>query len=452
MTQAAGLEFVAYSAGVATGDFDADGFTDLYVTCTGENQLFRNNGDGTFEKLDTSGTNDDGFAASAVFFDQDNDGLLDLYVCTYGEWNLDTNPKCSDGSKGTGQLFCSPTAIEPATDVLYRNNGDGTFQDLSDQLGDFQARAQGVLAVDVNDDDLIDLYVGNDGDPNAMYFTGSETLQDVTSIAGTAYDHAGRKQAGMGLAASDVNRDGRIDLMVTNYASEHNALYLGADDEVFEDQSASIGVVDGAMPWVGWGVSMKDLNQDGWGDLVVVNGHTEPRLFELGRGAEYEQPPRLWINEKGSFRRTTAGAGDYFDTTHPARALLISDLDSDGDFDIVVGHQDREPSLLQNTLTSNSPRTIELRLVGLRTNRDGIGGKVNLNDVEPILSYQVVGGGSYLSADDNRVLVVSATETQAEIVWPGGRRSSTTPLKPGGRYVVYEPERGRAARTVRLPE
>lgn len=447
VTDAAGVALTDYSAGVAVGDFDGDGFSDLYVTCVGPNQLFRNNGDGTFEFLEDSGTNHAGFAASAVFFDPDNDGLADLYVCNYGEWSIETNKKCDDGA-GL-RVFCAPSDIPQATDVLYRNNGDGTFRDASDELGDTNLRAQGAIAVDVNGDDFIDLYVGNDGDSNTLFTTGPDgTLEDVTATTATGFDGNGKRQAGMGVAAADVNRDGSVDLMVTNFEREHNTLYLGQDNALFEDRSKAAGVMNGAMPWVGWGVTLTDFDLDTWPDLVVVNGHVEPRLFEIGHGTEYEQPANFWVNDRGTFKLTTA-AGDYFAGKHPARGMVVCDLDNDGDHDLVVGHQNQTPSLLMNTLRDRSG--VELRFVGARTNRDGVGCKANVRGVAPPLSYQVKGGGSYLSANDNRVIVSLEKPTSIEVVWPGGRRSSTKKLEPGRRYVVYEPERGRTAATFELP-
>lgn len=452
VTAVAGLTLADFSAGVAVGDFDGDGFRDLYVACVGENQLYRNQGDGTFERVTASGTNHAGFAASAVFFDQDNDGLQDLYVCTYGKWSIEDNKYCDDGQGKNLRVYCVPQDIEPAADVLYRNNGDGTFVDISDQLGVVRARGQGVVAADVNNDDFIDLYVGNDGNANTLITTDAGGgVTDATATAGVAYDRVGNSQAGMGVAASDVNRDGSVDLIVTNFENDHNTLYLGQDNRLFEDQSHPRGVVTGAMPWVGWGVSMDDFDLDTWPDLVVVNGHVEPRLFELGAGTEYEQPAAYWTNQRGAFRFVTQGAGDYFDSRHPARGLVVADLDNDGDHDLVAGHQDQAPAILRNDLPAETPRSIVLRCVGQRVNRDGIGCKVNVPGVSPVLSYQVVGGGSYLSTNDTRVIVATDQPTALEIVWPGGRRSSTQVLEPGGRYVVVEPLRGRTARVLSLP-
>lgn len=447
VTDVAGLTLSAFSAGVAVADFDGDGFADLYVTCVGENQLYRNNGDGTFERMLGSGTNHNGFAASAMFFDRDNDGLADLYVCNYGEWSVDANKVCDDGNGK--RVFCAPSDIPPAADVLYHNNGDGTFADFSTELSDAKGRGQGVIAVDVNGDDFIDVYVGNDGDSNTLYTGGPDGgLEDVTATTATGFDGSGKRQAGMGVAAADVNRDGSVDLMVTNFEREHNTLYLGQDNALFEDGSKAAGVMNGALPWVGWGVTMTDFDLDTWPDLVVVNGHVEPRLFDIGQGTEYEQPANFWVNDKGSFKLTTE-AGKHFETNHPSRGMVVCDIDNDGDHDLIVGNQNKPPSLLRNTLSVT--RGIEVRFVGSRTNRDGVGCKANVRTASPVLSYQVMGGGSYLSSNDSRVIIAAEKVTAIEVVWPGGRRSSTKKLEPGKRYVVYEPERGRTAAAFELP-
>ena len=412
----AGLGLASYSAGVAVGDIDGDGFSDVYVTCAGENQLFRNQGDGTFRRAVDSGTNHPGFAASCVFADVNHDRLPDLYVCNYGEWSVETNKYCDDGQGRNLRVFCSPSDIDPAPDVLFLNNGDGSFRDASEQLGDVSLRGQGVIALDMNDDDFVDLYVGNDGNANVLYTSGPDgRLVDATAVTGVAYDRLGQRQAGMGLAAADVNRDGSVDLMVTNFEGEHNTLYMAQGNRLFEDLSHTRGLVEGAMPWVGWGVSMRDLNT---GD--------------------------------GHFAIVESGAGEYFEERHPARGLVVTDLDNDGDFDVIVGHQDSPPALLRNELAHGPPRSIEVRLIGRRVDRDAVGSKVRVRGATPPLVYYVHGGGSYLSADDHRVLVASTSPADLEIVWPGGRRSEVRQLQPGRRYVVVEPLRGRMAEAYQL--
>ncbi|MFK7820070.1 MAG: CRTAC1 family protein [Planctomycetaceae bacterium] len=449
-TNETGLGFDTFTAGITVGDVDGDGFPDVYVAAVGKNQLFHNQGDGTFAAVQSSGVEHPGFAASAAFLDYDNDGLVDLYVCNYGEWSLDSNRACYTDSTSSRRMFCNPKDIPAATDVLFHNEGDGTFRNVTadSPIAKRKARSQGVLALDVNGDDAIDLYLGNDMNANALYMnTGDGEFNDVTQTAGVAYDRKGNSQAGMGVSAADINRDGRTDLIVTNYENEHNTVYLGLGGEMFEDSSHSSGAVDGAMPWVGWGVSLRDFDLDGWSDMMVTNGHVDPLLFEIKMGSEYRQPPGFWTMNEGSFEFIGPKAGSYFKERHPGRGLVVSDLDNDGDYDMVVGHQDQAPALLRNDRINNDelPGSIEVRLVGTRTNRDAIGAKVSIRGANPIWTEQVMGGGSYLSANDYRLLVPATKPIDLEVVWPGGRRSSATRLQPGKKYVIAEPTRGRNA-------
>ena len=446
-------ELNIFTAGLAVADFNEDGFPDLYVTSAGRNQLLQNCGDGTFQPIEDSGADDPGFAASAAFLDYDNDGPLDIYLCNYGLWSIETNIVGSTGPPHNKPTYAVPQQIESAPDVLLRNQGDGTFLDVTSDhpIAQLPGRAQGVIALNLNDDDLIDVYVGNDMNTNWLLMNdGQSGFEDVSQTAGTGYNRAGQTEAGMGVASADVNRDGRFDLLVTNFEREYNSLYLNKGDGFFEDSAHQMGVVTDAMQWVGWGVTLNDLNLDGWPDLVVTNGHVDPDLSEYSNNSPYEQPAAFWLGGEAGFEFTGNRSGEYFQTTHPGRALSIADLDNDGDFDIVVGHQDQAPALLRSDLNSGQ-KSIELRLVGRRGNRDCVGSRVSVRTVEPPLVFQVTGGGSYLSANDNRILIPANDATDIDIVWPGGRRSTATGLVPGKRYLAIEPTRGRSALVSELP-
>ncbi len=448
VTGLCGLPDSGYSAGVAVGDFDADGFPDLYVTCIGANRLYRNLGDGTFQDIsESSGANDDKWATSAAFLDYDSDGLLDIYVCNYAKWNYEDRRFCGNQDRGV-RIFCSPRSVQPEMDRLFRNLGDGTFGDVTDesQIGARSARAQGVLAADVNHDGFIDLYVGNDLHPNSLFINdGQGRFLDVSEQSGAAYSYRGAAQAGMGVTGADVNRDGHWDLFVTNFEGDYNTLYLNNQSAILADQSRSAGLADGSRPWIGWGTSFVDFDLDGWKDLIVTNGHIDNNLDKLGRDAQYAQPAILWHNREGIFHQLGEAVGSYFQLPHPGRGLATVDLDNDGDSDIVVTQQDQHPALLRNDYRAASAAgrgSVSIRLIGTSGNRDAVGATLRISDSTGTRIEQIQGGGSYLSAHDLRRIIALTTPDDrfhCEVSWPNGARSSISGMKSGGRYVIIEP-------------
>lgn len=460
VTEQARLGHNGYTAGVAVSDYDSDGFPDLYVTCYGANCLYRNQGDGTFADVSrSSGADDDKWATSAAFLDYDGDGLVDLYVCNYGRWSLETNQFCGDRVRNV-RLFCSPHSIPPEKDILYHNEGDGTFRDATDEtgVGARSGRSQGVVAADVNDDGRIDLYLGNDLHPNFLFLNeGNGTFRDASEHSGAAYSHMGGSQAGMGVDAADIDADGRLDLFVTNFENDHNTLYQNLGDGLFEDVGHLLGLNDAGLPWIGWGTALADFDLDGRPDVVVTNGHVDDNLHELGRDSPYEQPPLVWHNTgRGRFESLGGAVGSYFARPHNGRGLAVADFDNDGDLDLAIGHQDAPPALLRNDSHGPTPsHTISLRLVGTRSNRDAVGSRITLHAGDRTITEQIKGGGSYLSAHDlRRVLTVPAGETELrlEVLWPSGMRSLIEDLEPGASYAVVEPGgSGTLPRTVVTP-
>ena len=447
VTEASGLGHNGYSAGLAVGDFDSDGFPDVYVNCYGPDVLYHNRGDGTFETLpNAAGIGDPRWGTSAAFLDYDDDGLLDVYVCNYARWTLETNQFCGNRAKGV-RIFCTPNMVPPEDSLLLHNEGDGTFRDASAESGIAvrSGRAQGVIAADLNDDGRIDLYVGNDLNANSLFINqGGGRFSDESELSGAAYDHLGRSQASMGVDVADVNRDGRLDLFVTNYEGEYNAFYENMGRGAFMELAISRGLAAGSLPWVGWGTAFVDLDLDGWLDAIVTNGHTDENLYEMGRDSPYAQPPLVWRNRNGRFEMLECDIGDYFAGRHVGRALAVVDLDNDGDQDIVIGHQDAAPALLRNERISDprrQPLTLALRLVGTRGNRDAIGAKVTMTAGDAQLVSAIKGGGSYLSANDSRCLVavIGSTLIRARVSWPGLAESDLQGLEPGGSYIVIEP-------------
>ncbi|MCY2962940.1 MAG: CRTAC1 family protein, partial [Planctomycetota bacterium] len=440
VTDATGLGHRGASAGVAVGDFDGDGFPDVFVNCFGADKLYRNLGDGTFRDIsDPSGVSADTlWGTSAAFLDYDGDGLLDLFVVNYSTWTMETNRYCGDRSRGV-RTFCSPTSVDPAPSVLYHNEGDGRLVSAGEQAGvaGRLGRGQGILVCDFNDDGWPDVYVANDMNPNFLYVNdGHGKFRDVSEASGADVDYKGASQAGMGIALADVNRDGRFDLFVTNYEGEHNAYYENQGELQFQDVSRSRGLAAESIPWVGWGTALVDFDLDGWPDCLVTNGHTDNNFHEIGRDSPYEQPPGVWHNKKGRFTFAGGdGAGAYFGALHVGRGLAVADLDNDGDQDVVIVHQDGPPAILRNDRlagTAEDSATTSVLLIGRAGNRDAVGAVVRELEVSPARIWCQVNGGSYASASEKRVHLGKSgsaapqSTRRISVLWPGGGRSEHT--------------------------
>lgn len=466
-----GLDLDAYSTGITVGDFDNDGFQDIYVGCYGPNALFRNLGDGTFEQVQGSEIphgkpiaqvdlqeplpDTPGWATSCAFFDYNNDGNLDLYVGNYGIWNLELKNNCGDLENDI-KRFCSPTTVRPQSDVLYESNGDGTFTDVSEKAGIYtykkgknnsrvrdDYRTQGVIATDFNNDGLIDIYCGNDMDTNLLLINSKELVfQNRTELSSTGYGPSGGSQASMGVAAADGNNDGFMDLFCTNFSEEFNSFYQGLGDLQFAEVSKQNRISTGARPWVGWGTEFVDFDCDGWLDVIVTNGHVDPNIVEFEKGQEHLQPCLIWKNKKGRFRLAKV-EGDYFSQKHPGRALALADFDNDGDVDVVVGHQDRLPGFLENKCQTSGRSNLSFRLVGTRSNRDGIGCRLRFPREGRQISRVLIGGGSYLSAHAT-FLRETRIQGNVELHWPLGSESKLEfpRNKQGHSVIIEEPNMG----------
>ena len=446
VTSLAGVGHLGYSAGIAVGDFDSDGFPDLYVNCYGPNVLYRNCGDGTFRRMDESaGVNDRRWGTSAAFLDYNGDGNLDLYVCNYGKWTLESNQFCGNHETHT-RIFCNPKSVEAEAHALYRNEGDGTFSEISNSAGVASGvgRGQGVVAADIDRDGLIDLYVANDLQPNFLFQNaGDGTFRDISDESGAAYDKTGHVHAGMGVDAADLNGDGLPELFVTNFEQEYNTCYENQGHGSFSDVSEIKGLAAASRPWVGWGTALVDFDSDGLRDVIVTNGHTDENMSEMGRDAEYRQPPLIWRNLGKRFEVVGDLAGLYFERQHCGRALAIVDLDHDGDFDVVIGHQDQAPALLCNDgviSEMSRKKTLTLRLIGRTSNRDAVGATVLIESGRLKTYHQIRGGGSYLSAHDLRIIGVCAENVaKVTIRWPLGITSHILDLSAGREYILIEP-------------
>jgi hypothetical protein len=441
-----------FTQGVASADYDNDGFPDLYLGRFGANILLRNMGDGTFQDYtESSSTGDERWTTSAAFLDFDEDGSLDLYTANYGKWDIEWHNAnfCGNANRHV-RMYCAPRLLDPEVHGLFRSRGDGSFLDVAADLGIARTdgRGQGVVACDVNNDGHIDLYVANDLCPNFLFLnTGNGRFEDFSLISCAAYDSQGNSQAGMGVDATDVDGDGLPDLFVTNFFLEHNTLYKNLGDDLFQDISNAAGVAAASIQAVGWGTALEDLDGDGWLDIFVTNGHVDDNVRQAhDRDEPYEQLPGLWRNRgKGAFDHVVDDAGAYFRTPHVGRGAAFGDFDNDGDIDIVVAHKDQRPAVLANESRQNAETAnawIQLTLIGTRSNRDAIGSRVELELDSQKISRQIRGGKSYLSAHDVRLTIglgQAPRVNRLTIHWPSQTINVLENVEVNRAYTIREP-------------
>lgn len=437
VTDRAGVGYRGFNHGVAVGDVDNNGFPDLFLTNYGPNVLYLNNGDGTFRDASAgSGLTDVPWSTGAAFLDYDGDGRLDVYVSCYGEWTVEgEHPFCGDEKRNV-RVYCSPYSITPVRHHLYKNGGNARFEETTESAGVARndGRGLGVVAADVNRDGRPDLYVANDGCPNFLFLNrGDGTFEDVSEPSGAAVNEAGEVQGSMGVDAEDLDGDGWPELFVTNFRGQYNALYKNHRGANFQDVSAVAGVIAGSGRWVGWGCALSDFDNDGFPDMFVVNGEVDDNLKEFGQDSPFAEPSAVWRNKGDGRFQLLRDPGPFFAATHVARGAAFGDLDNDGRLDVVVGIFDGPPAVLIN---ESEPRSwIRLELVAGPTNRSAVGASVAVHAGGRVFHRLVKGGGSYLSANDPRVLVgLGAIEgvDRVEVRWPGG-----------GRTVLEHPELGR---------
>ena len=444
VTRSAGLDVELYGMGVAIGDFNNDGYPDILITCVGQNRLFRNTGKGTFVDV-TRASGLGGRAAlstSAVWFDFDRDGFLDLFVCNYVRWSADRDVFCSlDGKQ---KSYCTPEAYRGDTCWLFRNRGNGTFEDVTATSGIFDASSKslGVSLLDYDQDGWPDLVVANDTQPNKLYRNlRNGRFKDVAVEAGLAFSVEGKARAGMGVDVGDFSNSGSQGLAITNFDNEMIGLYRPLGRGLFEDVAARAGVGAASRNSLGFGCVFADLDLDGNLDLVVANGHIEETVRNIRGNVGYAQPPQLFLNQgNGAFRDVAVGRGRRLRQPKVGRGLACADFDRDGDVDLLMTTNNGPAFLYRNDQLAGN-RSIRFHLVGTTSNRDAIGAGVRIFHGGSSQSRMVKSGSSYLSQSELPVTFGVATRDRIDRVvidWPSGRSDEFKNLATGKAYECVE--------------
>ncbi len=431
-TEAYGLQGRGYGMGAAAGDYDNDGDPDLLVTnaATGEAPaavLYRNEEGRRFIDVTAeAGLHARGWATSAGFFDYDNDGDPDLLILRYMQWRFDVDSRCGLETS-YGRAYCHPDLFDPATDYLYRNNGDGTFTDVSESSGiaDRPGKGLGAAFADYDSDGYLDIAVANDSFPQFLFRNrGDGSFSEEALLAGSAYDDDGREFAGMGAAFDDLDDDGRPDLVTTTLSQERYALFYNAGEGAFDYAAGVSGLGAATQLFSGWGIAVFDADLDGSKELFFANGHVMDNIEQSQPHLRYLQPPLLFRREGRRFVDVSRSAGDLFAHARAGRGAAAVDFDNDGRVDIVVSNLDGRPYLARN-VTETDNRWIGLHLAGCQSNRDGIGTAVKLTRAGGKAQHRAAArGGSYLSSRDPRVffgLGADPQEIAVELRWPSGR-------------------------------
>ncbi len=444
VTRRAGLDIELYGMGVAVGDWNNDGFPDLLVTCVGQNRLFRNTGKGTFvDATRSSGlAGRSGFSTSALWFDFDRDGWLDLFVCNYVKWSAEHDVFCSlDGKQ---KSYCTPEAYRGDTCWLFRNRGNGTFEDVTATSGifDTSSKSLGVAMLDHDQDGWPDLFVANDTQPNKLYRNQRNgTFKDVAVEAGVAFSADGKARAGMGVDAADFDQSGRTSVVVTNFDNEMIGLYRSMGRGLYQDEAMRAGVGAPSRNTLGFGCVFADMDLDGSLDLVVANGHIDDTVRNIRGNIGYAQPPQLFLNQGGgTFRDVAPAVGSEFAQPRVGRGLAYGDFDRDGDLDLLVTTNNGPARLFRNDQLAGH-RSIRLRLVGTKSNRDAIGASVQVVHGGVSQTRLVKSGSSYLSQSELPVTFGLGRRDRVDrmiVTWPSGRTDEFKNVMAGKRYECVE--------------
>jgi enediyne biosynthesis protein E4 len=441
VTDKAGVPGGTFGMGVASGDYDNDGYPDLFVTAYGRCTLYHNNGDGTFSDVtDKAGVAAPGWTTSAVWVDFDNDGRLDLFVCSFVEFSLRNNVRCGDNKLGR-RYYCVPRVFKPTRSLLFHNNGNGTFNEVSDGTAIHRAlgKAFGVVATDINGDGLMDLFVANDTVQNFLFANrGSNKWEEIGLASEVGYGANGQARSGMGVDAADFDQDGLEDLFVANIDQETFSLYKNRGDESFADVAPAHGVAQATRLLSGWGLKFFDYDNDGRIDLLLANGHPDDMVEHNAAQVKYKEPLKLFHNDGSRLHDVSSTAGPAFSRALPARGMAIGDYDNDGRPDVLVMNNGEAPVLLCNR-SGEGQHWVGISLQGTGCNRDAIGARLTWSAAGVTRSRLKTSGGSYLSSHDPREIIGLGPARKVdwvEIKWPqpSGRVERFTDL-PVDRYV-----------------
>jgi enediyne biosynthesis protein E4 len=443
---AGGKEF---GMGCAIADYDNDGYQDILVTAYGRCSLYHNNGNGTFTDVtDKAGLAAPGWTTSAVWFDYDNDGKLDLFLCSFVQFSPKSDVFCGDNKLGK-RFYCIPRVFKPTPSLLFHNNGDGTFKEVSEgtPIARAMGKALGVVATDINNDGLPDLFVANDTVQNFLFANrGKGKWDEIGLAAEVGFSANGTPRSGMGVDAADLNADGRQDLFVANVDQEMFSLYRNDGNEFFSDVANFHGVAQATRLLSGWGLKFFDYDNDGSVDLILANGHPDDMIESYSQQVRYKEPLVLFHNDGKKLSNVTAEAGPAFQKMYPARGLAVGDYNNDGRLDVLIGNNGEAPVLLKNNAGEGN-HWVGLKLQGTSCNRDAIGATITWSYGDVQRSRYKSSGGSYLSSHDLRDVLGLGTATKVnwvEIKWPqpSGRVERLTDV-PIDRYVTVVEGKGR---------
>ena len=444
VTVQAGVGDTGYGHGCAVGDYNNDGYLDLYVTNYGPNVLYLNNGDLTFTDVTAdAGVGDPQWSSSCAFADYDRDGDLDLYVVNYIEYSLEDNPWCGPKEKGI-RAYCEPNNFPGLPDTLYRNNGDGTFTDVTRESGIYipTGKGLGVVWGDYNNDGHPDIYVANDSTENFFFLNkGDGTFEEVGFMLGVAMSETGAEENGMGTAFGDMDNDGWLDLIVTNYQDQANTLYHNDQDGFFTDVSTASKTGAISFPFLGWATEFIDYDNDGWQDLFVANGHVHDNLEEIGQAGTYGQRNLIFRNASdNTFTEISNQLGAGMLHEDVSRGGAFADYDLDGDIDIVVTNSNSPPRLLRND-GGNKRHWMSIKLNGTTGSTDAIGARVTVHAGDVSQTREVRSGTGYLSQNELKLLYGlgdSSTTASVKVQWPGGAKQQIENIAVNQSIIIIE--------------